>query len=93
MKNAFSLIDKPTFFGAIALLLSIVFPLILFPTEGAEWISVAKTFMTDKLGFLYLALGLAAFIFMIYVVFSDMGQIKLDDPDEKPEFTTASWAG
>lgn len=29
---------------------------------------------------------------MIYVVFSDMGQIKLGDPDEKPEFTTASWA-
>ncbi|AMF97086.1 BCCT family transporter [Vibrio harveyi] len=92
MKNAFSLIDKPTFFGAIALLLSIVFPLILFPAEGAQWIAVAKTFMTDKLGFLYLALGLAAFIFMIYVVFSDMGQIKLGDPDEKPEFTTASWA-
>ena len=65
MKNAFSLIDKPTFFGAIALLLSIVFPLILFPAEGAQWIAVAKTFMTDKLGFLYLALGLAAFIFMI----------------------------
>jgi len=81
------------FFGAIALLLSIVFPLILFPTEGAEWIAVAKTFMTDKLGFLYLALGLAAFIFMIYVVFSDMGQIKLGDPDEKPEFTTASMGG
>ncbi len=49
-----------------------VFPLILFPAEGAQWIAVAKTFMTDKLGFLYLALGLAAFIFMIYVVFSDI---------------------
>ena len=92
MKNSFSLIDKPTFFGAIALLLSIVTPLILFPQQGADWIAVAKTFMTDKLGFLYLALGLGAFFFMIYVIFSDMGQIKLGDPDEKPEFATSSWA-
>lgn len=92
MRNAFSLIDKPTFFGAIALLLAIVFPLILFPQQGADWIALAKTFMTDKLGFLYLTLGLGAFFFMIYVVFSDMGQIKLGDPDEKPEFATASWA-
>ncbi|MGD8111196.1 BCCT family transporter [Vibrio sp. TRT 17S01] len=92
MKSSFSLIDKPTFFGAIGLLLVIVFPLILFPQQGADWIALAKTFMTDKLGFLYLALGLGAFFFMIYVVFSDMGQIKLGDADEKPEFATASWA-
>ncbi|GAB2664921.1 BCCT family transporter [Vibrio panuliri] len=92
MKDSFSLIDKPTFFGAIAMLLSIVLPLMLFPEQGAEWIAVAKTFMTDKLGFLYLALGLGAFFFMIYVVFSDMGQIKLGEADEKPEFSTVSWA-
>ena len=92
VKNSFSLIDKPTFFGAIALLLSIVIPLILFPVEGAEWIAIAKTFMTDKLGFLYLALGISALFFMIYVIFSDMGQIKLGEADEKPEFTTMSWA-
>ncbi|NVD06257.1 BCCT family transporter [Vibrio sp. JPW-9-11-11] len=92
MRNSFSLIDKPTFFGALALLFSIVIPLIAFPQQGADWIAVAKTFMTDKLGFLYLALGLGAFFFMIYVVFSDMGQIKLGEADEEPEFATASWA-
>ncbi|NIY83888.1 BCCT family transporter [Vibrio hepatarius] len=92
MKKSFSLIDKPTFLGAITLLLTIVIPLILFPQQGANWIALAKTFMTDKLGFLYLALGLGAFFFMIYVVFSDMGQIKLGDANEKPEFATSSWA-
>lgn len=92
MRNSFSLIDKPTFFGALALLFSIVIPLIAFSQQGADWIAIAKSFMTDKLGFLYLALGLSAFFFMIYVVFSDMGQIKLGDADEQPEFATASWA-
>ncbi|GIU47337.1 transporter [Shewanella sairae] len=92
MKKHFELIDKPTFFGALALLCAVVIPLLVFPEEGAEWIAVAKTFMTDKLGFAYLGLGLAAFFFMIYIVFSDIGQIKLGDPDEKPEFALASWA-
>lgn len=92
MKKHFELIDKPTFFGAIALLLSVVLPLLVWPDQGEYWISIAKNFMTDKLGFLYLALGLSAFFFMIYIVFSDIGQIKLGDVDEKPEFSTSSWA-
>ena len=92
MNKHFELIDKPTFFGALILLFSVVIPLMIFPVEGAQWIAVAKTFMTDKLGFAYLALGLAAFFFMIYIVFSDIGQIKLGDPDESPEFGLASWA-
>ncbi|KJY72677.1 BCCT family transporter [Vibrio nigripulchritudo] len=92
MDKPFSLIDKPTFFGALFLLTLVTIPLIAFPTEGAHWIAIAKSFMTDKLGFLYLTLGMTAFFFMIYVVFSDMGQIKLGDADEEPEFATASWA-
>ncbi|MEZ9834555.1 choline transporter [Vibrio breoganii] len=92
MQKSFSLIDKPTFFGALFLLLSVVFPLILFPVQGANWIAVAKSFMTDKLGVLYLALGIAAMCFMIYTIFSDLGQIKLGDADELPEFSNASWA-
>lgn len=92
LRKNFELIDKPTFFGALAMLISVVVPLLLFPKEGAEWIAIAKSFMTDQLGFLYLALGMAAFFFMIYIVFSDIGQIKLGDADEEPEFKTASWA-
>lgn len=92
MKKYFELIDKPTFFGALGLLFLVVVPLALWPAEGADWIAVAKTFMTDKLGFLYLSLGLGAIFFMIYIIFSDIGQIKLGDADEKPEYGTASWA-
>lgn len=92
MKRHFELIDKPTFFGAIALLCSVIIPLLVWPSQGEYWIGLAKSFMTDKLGFLYLGLGLAAFFFMVYIIFSDIGQIKLGDADEKPEFATGSWA-
>ncbi|MEZ9236834.1 BCCT family transporter [Shewanella sp. 10N.286.52.A9] len=92
MNKHFELIDKPTFFGALILLFAVVIPLLIFPVEGAQWVAIAKTFMTDRLGFAYLGLGIAAFFFMIYIVFSDIGQIKLGDPDESPEFGLASWA-
>ncbi|KFA95932.1 MULTISPECIES: BCCT family transporter [Vibrio] len=92
MNRHFKLIDKPTFFGAITLLLSVIIPLIMFPEQGAKIIGQAKLIMTDKFGFLYLALGLAALFFMIFIIFSDIGQIKLGEPDEAPEFATSSWA-
>ncbi|OIN28712.1 BCCT family transporter [Vibrio barjaei] len=92
MNRHFKLIDKPTFFGAITLLLSVIIPLIMFPEQGAKIIGQAKLVMTDKFGFLYLALGLAALFFMIFIIFSDIGQIKLGEPDEAPEFATSSWA-
>ncbi|MFV0576907.1 MAG: BCCT family transporter [Vibrio sp.] len=88
----FSLIDKPTFFGALFLLFAAVVPLLIFPEKGAEWIAIAKSFMTDEIGVLYLVLGLASLFFMVYIIFSDVGQIKLGEPDDEPEFKTGSWA-
>jgi BCCT family betaine/carnitine transporter len=90
--DSFDLIDRPTFFGALGLLLAVTLPLILYPEQGAAWVELAKTFLTDNFGFLYLALGAGAAIFMIFIVFSDIGKISLGHPDEKPEFSTLSWA-
>ncbi|WP_444944291.1 BCCT family transporter [Microbulbifer sp. ZKSA006] len=86
------IIDKPTFFGSLALLLAVTIPLVLFPEVGAAWVLAAKSFVTDKLGVFYLALGVGAILFMVYIVFSDIGQIKLGTPEENPEFSTLSWA-
>ena len=86
------LIDKPTFIGALGLLLAVTLPLMIFPEQGAAWVQVARDILTDKLGFLYLALGAGAGIFMLFIAFSDIGRISLGHPDEKPEFSTVSWA-
>ncbi|NAW66884.1 BCCT family transporter [Photobacterium halotolerans] len=86
------IIDKPTFFGSLFLLLAVTLPLVFFPEAGAAWVLSAKDFVTDQLGVLYLILGLGAFLFMVYITFSDIGQIKLGTPEENPEFSTFSWA-
>ncbi len=49
--------------------------------------------MTDKLGFLYLALGLTSYVLYSCTLFSQISaMIKLGDADEEPEFKTSSWA-
>lgn len=90
--ESFDLIDKPTFFGALGLLLAVTVPLIVFPEQGAAWVELARSFLTQNLGFLYLALGAGAGVFMLFIAFSDIGRISLGHPDEKPEFSTLSWA-
>jgi BCCT family betaine/carnitine transporter len=92
LPKSFELIDKPTFLGALGLLLAVTIPLIVYPEQGAAWVLMARNFLTENLGFLYLALGAGAGIFMLYVAFSDIGRISLGHPDEKPEFSTVSWA-
>jgi BCCT family betaine/carnitine transporter len=92
MRESFKLIDKATFFGALTLLLAVTLPLILYPEQGAAWVNLARSFVVENFGFLYLALGVGAGVFMLYIAFSDIGRISLGDPDEKPEFKTSSWA-
>lgn len=92
LPDSFKLIDKPTFFGALGLLLAVTVPLIVYPEQGAVWVSLARDFLTENLGFLYLALGAGAGVFMIYIAFSDIGRISLGHPDDEPEFSTLSWA-
>lgn len=92
MRDSFKLIDKATFFGALTLLLAVTLPLVIFPEQGAAWVALARSFIVENFGFLYLALGFGAGVFMMFIAFSDIGRISLGDPDEEPEFKTASWA-
>jgi len=89
---SFDQIDKPTFFGSLGLLLAVTVPLIVYPEQGAAWVLLARNFLTESLGFLYLALGAGAGIFVTYIAFSDIGRISLGHPNEEPEFSTLSWA-
>lgn len=85
-------IDKFTFFGVLLILVSVVIPLIVFPEQGAAWVAAAKTWVTETLGVAYLAFGVLAVIFVVYIMSSDIGSIKLGKPEDEVEFKTGSWA-
>ncbi|MGO1757931.1 MAG: BCCT family transporter, partial [Psychrobacter sp.] len=85
-------IDKFTFIMVLVILVSIAAPLIIFPDQGQAWVSTARGFVVDNLGFAYLAFGVLSMLFFFYVVFSDIGKIKLGRPEETAEFKDTSWA-
>ncbi|MBP5981327.1 MAG: BCCT family transporter [Halomonas sp.] len=91
IQRAFSNIHKPIFFGSLGLLLIVTLPLIAFPEMGRVWVMAAQGFVTQNLGMLYQTMGIASLGFMVYIVFSDIGQIKLGDVDAEPEFSLLSW--
>lgn len=91
LKASMKLIDKPTFFGALILLLGVTIPLLIYPEEGETWVKLANTFVTDHFGAAYLLLGLGAFFFMLFIAFGRIGKIYLGDPNEEPEFRNLSW--
>ncbi|WP_035513002.1 BCCT family transporter [Halalkalibacillus halophilus] len=87
-----NLIDWPTFIASFILLLAVVIPLVLFPDAGAEIVGIVNEFVSSRFKFLYLLMGLGVFFFLIFVAFSQNGHVKLGE-DDKPEFSTLSWAG
>lgn len=86
------IIDWPTFIGALVLVLAVSIPLVVFPEAGATVVNMANEFMTETFGVLYLFVGLAAFVFLMYVAFSKNGKVKLGAKGEPKEFNTFSWA-
>lgn len=85
-------IDRFTFFGVLLILLGVTLPLLVFPEQGAAWVAAAKSFVTDNFGVAYLAFGVLAVLFVLYIAFSDIGNIKLGKPADDIEFKTGSWA-
>lgn len=85
-------IDKFTFIGVLVILLSVTLPLIFFPEQGAYWVGQTKQFVTNKLGGIYLFFGVLSVVFVTYIAFSDIGNIKLGKPEDEIEFKTSSWA-
>ncbi len=91
-KLRLQLIDPITFLCSFSVLIIATLPLLIWPEEGAVWINQLKFFVTQKMGVWYLMLGIGAVLFMTYITFSDIGQIKLGDAHETPQFSMASWA-
>ncbi|MGF1688032.1 BCCT family transporter [Photobacterium japonica] len=88
----FEKIDKTTFLGALFLIFIVILPIIIWPAEATYWINIAKEMMTNTLGVIYLAFGLIALLFMVYIYFNAIGQIKLGDANDPPEYSSMSWA-
>lgn len=86
------IMDWKTFIGALMLLIFVSVPLIVFPEQGKEIVLSINDVVTQKLGILFLTVGLFLLLFLLFIGVSRYGDIKLGDKGETPEFKTGSWA-
>lgn len=64
--------------------------LMIFPDISSQSIENMRIFLTDKVGFYYIILGLGLFVISIYLSFSKYGSIKLGNI-EKPTYSNLKW--
>lgn len=84
-------VDMRVFSLSIVLLAGVVGPLLMYPDSSTAMISAAFAFSTGKFGWLYLAAGLAAVVFLVGLAFSRYGAVRLGGVDDTPEFSYFSW--
>ncbi|WP_018923246.1 BCCT family transporter [Salsuginibacillus kocurii] len=87
-----SIMDWPTFYGALVLLIAVALPLVLFPDWGQAVVTGANEMVSGNFGVLYLLVGMVLFIFLLYIAFSRYGRIVLGSRESKAEFNTITWA-
>lgn len=73
---------------AAIVLLCLLF--LVYPDSSAAVLGSIRFFLGDRLGVLYLIMGLGVFLCSLYMAFSPYGQIRLGDL-ERPEYTPFQW--
>lgn len=92
MKKFFNEIDKKIYFCSFAIVILMVLGLIFVPEFVQNGIESAFHLAINKFGWLYILISVFCFALFFYMYFGKYGNIKLGAPDEKPRFSTFSWA-
>ncbi len=86
-----SSINPPVFFSSVFLIAFMVFLAALWPQDTQTAFKAAQTWFEQKAGWLYI-LGVAIFlIFIIFVMVSRFGDIKLGPDHSEPDYSYKSW--
>lgn len=79
------------FWISVAIVLAAVVFGVTAPDSFEEAAGNLQAFLTTAFGWYYLILVTVIVLFCVFLIFSPVGIIKLGKPDEKPEFSTATW--
>ncbi|MEW9502513.1 glycine betaine uptake BCCT transporter [Jeotgalibacillus marinus] len=79
------------FWITITMLLAATVYAVVAPSSFEQVTANIQAFITSSFGWYYLILVTAMVIFCIVLALTPIGQIRLGKPDERPEYSTASW--
>ena len=97
MKKKFLKVNPYVFFPSAALIATFVSLGVIFtdPTTDNDpltlFLKKVQKFITEELGWFYLISSAFFLIFVLWIMFSRHGKIKLGHDDEDPEFSMFSW--
>lgn len=83
--------DWAMFLTTVLVVVMICLPIIAFHDQAARAITSAYDAITHRFGVLYLWYGTAIVFFLVWLAFSRFGEVRLGDPDDRPEFSTLKW--
>ncbi len=79
------------FFSALAVTLATCIPIVLYQDKALDVLVNIRKFFTGPLGWMFLLFGVAAFVFLIWLVFGPYRNVRLGGQHERPEFSHVSW--
>lgn len=79
------------FWIAILIVGIVIIPGFLFPQSFQLKTLQIRNYIGRNLGWYYLLLITSIVLFCVYLIFSPIGNIRLGDPDSKPEYSKFSW--
>ncbi|WP_336134118.1 BCCT family transporter [Natronomonas amylolytica] len=79
--------DLPVFALSVGSLLALILGIVAWPDAAASKLAAANEFIIGNLGWLYLWVVFFSFLFVLYVLMSPWGRIKLGGPDAEPDFS------
>lgn len=92
MRKVWKEIDKYVYFITVILIIVIVVTVAIWPDVFAGWIGAIYNVVIKKFGWMYIFMNLCCFALFFYIIFGRYGNIKLGGDEEKPRFSTFSWA-
>ncbi len=86
-------IDRAVFSLAVLVVLVVCLPLGLMPGKAGPVLLSVYDWIASNLGVFYQWFAIAVIGFLGWLAFGRYGNVRLGDPDDRPEFSTFSWVG
>ncbi|WP_176448174.1 BCCT family transporter [Lentibacillus sp. CBA3610] len=84
-------IEHKVLWPVLIVLLLVLVPIGINPSSAANVVGTILSFITGNFGWIFVMFPFMILIFFAWLVFGKYGQIKLGDPDDKPQFSNFSW--
>lgn len=83
--------NKKTLIVSMTIIAVIALILVVFPEQSKLKINAVFAWMTNQFDFAFLIIGFLALIFLLFLGFSSIGNIKFGEADQRPEFSWSAW--